>query len=272
MHAGASIISDYTGGLKNQIRIVTALFLRESGTRFGGKRLGILWGVVEPVLHMAIFYLMSIVFGRIGPYSIPYLPFLASGIFPLILMRNCYNRVVSAVDANRALLVFPQITFFDVSLARVLLEYMITTLAVTLTLSAYSWFTGPLGITSLPQVIIAYSYFPVMGMAMGVFFRPLVVAFPFVDTMMTMFMRIIYLSSGVFYTLDRIPAEYRDYLRWNPFAQLLEIERNGLFSRYPMQPGFDNWWYLIFVAALLMVFSRVLERRYERFIVNGSDD
>jgi tetratricopeptide (TPR) repeat protein len=44
--------------LKTQVRVIHALIIRETRTRFGGSRLGYGWALIEPVLHIALLWVM----------------------------------------------------------------------------------------------------------------------------------------------------------------------------------------------------------------------
>ena len=50
------ITSDLVKALQSQGRVLIALMLREARTRYGRQRAGYLWALVEPMLHIALFY------------------------------------------------------------------------------------------------------------------------------------------------------------------------------------------------------------------------
>src|SRR5690606_29981181 len=106
------------------MRVQYALLMREVGSRFGKNRLGYVWALVEPMMHVAVFIGIKSVIGSLGPPGIPMALFLITGIVPFLMMRTTMTRVIAAASANRGLLAFPQIMVMDIILARAVLEFV----------------------------------------------------------------------------------------------------------------------------------------------------
>ncbi|MDE2255386.1 MAG: sugar ABC transporter permease, partial [Betaproteobacteria bacterium] len=107
--------------LRIQRRVIWALTMRETITRFGREGLGAVWMVAEP--SMFVVGVMAI-FSHIESgttYSIA--EYLAVSYPTLLFWRNGTNRVTKALEVNRALLHHAPIRPMDIIYSRILLEF-----------------------------------------------------------------------------------------------------------------------------------------------------
>ena len=103
-----------------QAKVTTALVLREIKTRFGHTGVGWIWLLFEPLMQGLVYVaLYEFIRSRVSPLrGTDVAEFMLSGIIPwLFYMRTC-GQVEHAVESNRALLVYPQVTPLDIALAR----------------------------------------------------------------------------------------------------------------------------------------------------------
>ncbi len=99
-----------------QARVIHALMLRETKTRYGKHKLGYLWALFEPVLQVMVFVILFTMGGHETVSGMPLVLFVLTGVTPFILFRNTMQQGLNAIDANRALLTFPQVKTFDLGL------------------------------------------------------------------------------------------------------------------------------------------------------------
>src|SRR5687767_1266830 len=105
-----------------QLQVVYALLLRETKTRFGESHLGYLWAIAQPLLWIAMFATFYHLLGRMAPPGMSIVGFLATGIVTYTLFRETAARCLSAINANKGLLFYPQVRPLDLVAARALLE------------------------------------------------------------------------------------------------------------------------------------------------------
>src|SRR5215216_777475 len=105
-------------GSLTQLQVIHALLLRETKTRFGANQLGYLWAFVQPSLWIGMFLVFDSLFGRTAPPGMSLVAFLTTGIVPFSLFRETTNRCVSAIEANKGLLFYPQVRPLDLVIAR----------------------------------------------------------------------------------------------------------------------------------------------------------
>ena len=93
------------------------------------------------------------------------------------------------------------------------------------------WFlTGELEIGSFLNLLTACTCLSVMGFGIGLtlmsldhFVPGLLLVSPYIN-------RLLYFTSGIFFTLEAVPAGYRSYVNWNPLLQAVEWARQSYFS------------------------------------------
>ncbi|QLK43248.1 sugar ABC transporter permease [Acidithiobacillus ferrooxidans] len=217
-------------GIAIQRRVIWALILRETVTRYGRENLGMLWFFAEPLLFIVG---ITLLWSYIEPRSVPAGTVAAFAVvsYPTVLLwRNTANRVTKAIEVNQALLHHRPIRAQDFFYSRILLEFA----------SA----TGSFLVIFILFVAVGISHFPanlfdmVMGWLMVAWF-----AFGFVLTMgglsevsevvEKVSHIILYLMlpfSGGFFPAYIVPEPMRNYLLLFPLADCVEFFRYGYYG------------------------------------------
>ena len=228
--------------LSTQARVINALMLRETRTRYGNHKIGFLWALIEPAVSVSVFVAIFSALRHDQPGGMPLVPFMLVGFVCFALFRDPWNQMQGAIGQNRQLLTFPQVTTFDVILAKGFLEIAITAfvLVVLLMLVGLLGFEvrveRPLGVLSACALLCTF------GLGMGFLFASLEPIIPSVKQVTGQILgRPLYFGSGLFYTVDSIPRPARDYLLWNPVLHLIELVRSEFFYEFETQYG--SWLY-----------------------------
>lgn len=249
-------------GAMTVLRVVNALALRETRTRFGKNRLGYFWAVFEPTFWILTFYGMYTVVGRRVPDGMDTIPFLATGILTYLTFSKTTERVTSAVDANRALLYYPQVQPLDLVIARSSLEIGTLIVVFSLIVGGYSLVTGVPDVESLLEVLGGFLLAGALGAALGLVFCALSVWSNAVERLRGPLMRPLFWSSGLFYTMNELPYAAQDVLKYNPVIHTIEIVRDGWFPAYHAHHA-DPAYVLFWITGLLVV-GLVIERAVRR--------
>ncbi len=250
---------DLPKALRLQAIVVGALILREVRTRFGKDRIGYLWAVADPCLHIAVWFgLMWIVRQRHEMYGMHSALFLASGIIPLFFFQRVDRYVKAAISANQALLQYPLVKHPDLMIARFLLEagtMIVVGIVVWGSLMA-------LGVAALPDDLLAL--FPVsaamlfLGFGFGAFNSVATILSPTYEKALGLSGRIIYLTSGIFFSVDSLPPQVVKWLALNPVCHGLSLFRSACFHSY--QTTFASVWYILAWALALLLLGLAFER------------
>ena len=254
------ISSSLSNNLAVMGRVVFALMIRESRTRYGKSDLGYLWALIDPAIQLAVFWVIFSLLGRVIPVPATMPVFLMTGILPYFFWRNCIARGGSAAQSNLQLLTYPQVKVFDVVIARVLLDGA-TFAAVTVIFIVglrflfgqpfISWVRDPI---VLAGAVLALFYFSTCAAIFSASLGRIWPAWPLIFGYMS---RPLYYTSGIFFTLDELPTSIRKYASINPVAHMLEWLRTGAI------PGFISTsysaMYVISFASLLLLIGMVLD-------------
>ena len=213
-------------------RVVLAVLLREMQTRFGKNRLGYLWALFEPVLHVSVYLTVFILLGRSTPLGDSLPLFLITGVTPWLLFSHVLDRTMRAVDGNRALLTYPHVMPLDLIIARSVLEAA-TKIVVFVILCAgcYVGF-GPFAVERPLDVLAALASLALIGAGVGMIAAAIAAAFPTFDRLFPAIKRPLYFTSGVFFLAERLPPQARDWLALNPLLHAIEWLRSAFFPDF----------------------------------------
>jgi capsular polysaccharide transport system permease protein len=249
--------------LFTQLRVLHALIIRETRTRFGESRLGYGWALLEPILHILMLSLVFAVMmhGR-PPIGRHFFIFYYTGIIPYHLFVHTSGSMAHAITSNGALLQLPLVGTFDVILARALLE-LATDLVVAVILLA--GFTA-VGLHAVPRDLagVAAALLSVWLFATGLGFLNAVVTalWPGWDKVWAQITRILYFCSGIFYVPAIMPDRVRHILAWNPILQAVDWFRASFFENY--DPHWLARFYLVMLGLWTLLVGLALERSMRR--------
>ena len=217
-------------------RVIFALVLRETKTRYGRLRVGYLWAFVEPIMFIAILtWIFSL--RRSSPAELPAILFYATGVLPFLMFRNIVTQTMTATRANFQLLTFPQVQIPDLGLARTILEVatFITVFALMmggiqyLELAAIS-IENPIGLFCAVLLIASLAY------GFGTAAAAIASVFPTVEFIIqALLLRPLFFISGVFFLVETLPVEIRRFALLNPMLQLIEMFRADFFTEFDSQ-------------------------------------
>lgn len=226
------LATDFRAGLRVQGRVIFALIMRESQTRFGRNNLGYLWALIEPTFLLAAFWGLFYFMGREAPSGMDPVPFLVTGIVAFMALRDTANRLSNAIDANLALLLFPQVTSLDLLLGRWLLES--ATFVVVFFMMIFA--AHVMGYSDLPDrpfyVLIAIFAIMALAFGIGVTLGTLTSLYPFLNRIFSPLWRVAMFVSGIFYTMDELPSGFQTVVAYNPIAHAIDLLRTAFFSTY----------------------------------------
>lgn len=250
--------------LQTQSRVIAALILRESKTRYGTHKLGFLWALLEPIVMVAVFVALFMQMRTDSPGGMPLVTFMLTGIVPFMVFRDPMNQMQTTINQNKTLFAFPQVTTYDVILARGLLEVLILigVFAFLLSIAALTGFE--VRVERPLEVVAALGLLAAMGLGLGFLFASLLPILPSMRQVSTAVLgRPLFLSSGLFFTADSVPDVAREYLLYNPVLHLLELLRSAFFAEF--ESPYGDWTYASLwsfcVLAVGLLTHRALRKR-----------
>jgi len=252
-------------GAMTQLQVVYALLLRETKTRFGAHKLGYLWSVVQPLLWIGMFAGFYYAFGRMAPPGMSVVAFLATGIIPYSLFRETAGRSLSAIEANKGLLFYPQVRPLDLVAARVILEGVTQLLVLAVIMGSVALYEGSLRIESAIEVIVGLGLASALGASFGLVCCGLSVYSRSVEQLYPALLRPLFWLSAVFHPVESLPKVFRDILVLNPIIHCIELVRDGWFPGYDAR-HVDAWYpvqWILGLSFLGLSLERTARRRLE---------
>ncbi len=254
-------------GVSTQVRVLHALVLRESMTRYGEHKIGFLWAILEPMAMVIVFVTIFSLFKSLTA-DVPIALFMLTGLVPFTLFQDNKTQMQSAIASNKALLAFPQVTTFDVIFARSILETLITLSVFVVLLTIFYLFGFEFRVENPIGVLAACGLIAAMGIGVGFMLASLKPLLPSVQQLSNALLgRPLFLSSGVFFSAERIPEEWRHYLLYNPLMHCLELLRSEFF--YELDSPYGSWFYASAWAASLLALGLLMHQVLRRRAVVG---
>jgi len=242
-----------------QQRVIYALILRETRTRYGKTRIGYLWALFEPLAHMLIFVAIFSFIGRASPLGGSVAMLVLTGLFPYNLFSNMATQLMNAVEANRVLLSYPHVTPFDVMIARIILEIatQIVVFSFVLLILAVQdlW---DMKVDSLIEVIVVILVTATLGAGLGLINAVLAFKFPSYTNIFGMTMRPLYFLSGIFFVVGYMSTDIQNIMYYNPIAHLIEWFRSAMYAGY--ESSFLDKDYLLSFTLTVVFFGLLLLR------------
>lgn len=241
---------------------IRSSIINEFRSRFIRSRLGGLWGIIHPLMQVAIFaFILSHVLasklpGIDNPYA--YAIYLMAGTLAWNLFAEVVQRSLTLFIDNGNLLkkiAFPRITLPIIVVGGVMLSNVLLLLAILLIFLLLGHMPG-IQVLWLPVLMLVTLGLGLgLGLVLGVlnvFLRDIAQIVPIVLQFLYWFTPIVYMSSI-------IPEQYRDWLKFNPMYVVVDAYHQVLvFNQMPNMAG------ILVVAALasaLLLGAMVLFRK-----------
>jgi len=251
--------TDVKQALIVQARVIHALMLRETKTRYGKHKLGYLWALFEPVLQILVFVVIFTIAGRQSISGMPIVLFMLTGFTPFLLFRNTMQQGLNAIDANRALLTFPQVKTIDLIVARALLEIATMTVVFVILLLGIVAMDIPVKIENPLMVVMTIMLMASTGFGLGMAFASLTPLFPSINQVVSAALgRPLFFTSGLFFTAEVIPQYGRDILLINPILHMIEMLRSAFF--YEFHSDYADPAYAVATALVCVCAGLVMHR------------
>ena len=223
-------------------RVVHALVLREARTRYGSLRVGYAWALAEPAIQLCVLWAFYELLGRRVPINASMPAFLLTGIFPYLAWRSASIRGATAVESNAPLMVHAQVQPVSIVTARVLLE-MTSMLVIWLIFVVALWLFGGVGLDSWFDepfgLLGAFGAMCLLAFGFALFNAGVARFVKFWPEVIRLSARVLFFTSGVFYTMESLPPQARAVILLNPLSHMIEWIRSSAL------PGFESEHYSI---------------------------
>ncbi|NCO50461.1 MAG: ABC transporter permease [Sphingomonadales bacterium] len=235
-----------------QRRVIGALLIRESLTRYGRHNIGFLWLFVEPMIFtLFIVALWTMMRGSHGS-NLPIAAFAITGYSSVLLWRNMSGRAIGGLGPNKTLMYHRNVRAIDVFIARLSIEL----LGATMSFAVLSILFTFIGMMDLPEDIlkVLFGWFMLawFGTALAIFLGALSERSEAVEKIWGPVSYILFPLSGAAFLVDAMPTQFQDFLLLFPMVHGLELMREGYFGS-AIHAHYDMGYMTIFNAVLTLL-------------------
>ncbi len=216
-----------------QKAVVFALILRELKTRFGGRMIGLLWVLFEPITNIALMLVMRILIrDRYAGVMIDIVVYLVVAMIPFFAFRNIWFRMMGAVEGNMGLFSYRQVKPADSMVARTIMEVVMYTAIFLVFMVFFAWMDYQVFPTHPIEYLGLVILFIVWGVALGLMSAVGVKKFPALGSFLRLVSFPLYITSGVLFSVSRFPPLVVEVLMWNPLLHMVELTRWAYLTTY----------------------------------------
>lgn len=255
---GLKALKDFSTSLKVQARIIYALMMREIITRFGRKNLGFLWLFFEPTIFTLGVVVMWNLF-HTKNIKFPIAEFAFTGYITVLCWRSTTNRLVKAIEPNRALMYHQNVKLIDIFVARALLELLGITGAFLLIATLFFLINLLMPIYDLFYIIAGWLLLCWFALGLGFTIGSLTEISDIVERLWHPISYFMLPISGAFYLVQWLPEPFRSYSLYIPTVSCVELIRFGFIGNY-----FTPFYNIPYVVAinLLLTLTGLLSLTY----------
>ena len=236
-----------------QKSVIFALMLREARARFGDRRMGAVWTLIEPICHLLIFtVLFALIRGRTVA-DVEYPVFVLVGMAPFLLYRNTALRLMDSLRENRSLFGYKQIKPLDTYVARVLVETCISAVVYAILVFGFAWYGFDMKVTNPLMWVATLILGLLFAFGLGMVLALITHALPSLKTVIRMAFFPLYFISGVLIPASYLPQTMMPLLLLNPFLHLVELIRAEVLPHYIPVDGVSEGYVVTFTVVLLFI-------------------
>ena len=194
--------------------------------RYLGSYLGILWAFIQPTIMICIFWFVFEVGFKSKPVAdFPFILWLITGMFPWFFFSESVSAGTNSIIDSSFLVKKVVFRVILLPIIKILSALVLHMFFIIILFSLFSLYGYPLQIYNL-QVI--YYLFAMIILVLGITWisSALVVFMKDIGQVIAVIMQIAFWATPIFWSIETIPLEYRNLLKWNPLYYIIEGYRN----------------------------------------------
>ena len=251
------------GAFTVQCRVLHALILRELKSRYGSRRLGFMWALIEPLIFISIFVAGFQLLGRQSQGGIPVPLFFVAGFSPFFMFRDIFGEVMSGTKGHQSLLMFPQVTRIDLLLSKLILAALVSVVVFLTLLIGLYFFGFAFRVENALGVMIGFTMMVLLGFGLGLVLGAFSIRYEFIQSLSQPLLgRPLFLTSGLFFSASMLPPVAREIALYNPLLHCIELIRASLFENF--ESRYVDLTYVMVFTLVLISFGLMLLMVFER--------
>jgi len=219
-------------------RVIGALLMRETITRYGRHNIGFLWLFVEPMLFTSGVTTLWTLFEAHQYSNIPIAAFALTGYSTVLLWRNMPGRCSGAIEPNLTLMYHRNVKVIDIFASRILLEIAGTTasfITLGIIFTIIGWIKPP---EDILKVMFGWFMIIWFGAALSLGIGALCERSEIIEKLWHPTAYFMFPLSGAGFMVDWLPTTAQKYILFLPMVHGVEILREGYFGS-SVHPHYD---------------------------------
>jgi capsular polysaccharide transport system permease protein len=250
-------------GLDVQWRVIQSLIVRDMMMRYGRNNIGFLWVVLEPmILTVGVISLWT---AAKAPFEhgIQVVALVLTGYMPLTMWRHTSNNGVNLIRGSISALYHRHLTLLDVVAARMLTEFIATSIAFLIVYGCLlaAGFVNPIQDPGL--LILGWVLIGALGAGFGLVVAAVTEYFESAERFVQPFQYLLIPLSGTFFMIEWLPRSAQDVIWYNPLVHCYELFRAGFFGD-TVPTHYDVWYPALWALSLVAVGLRLLDAAREQ--------
>ena len=253
-------------GWKIQKNVIRALVYRELKTQISKSNFGLFGIIIEPLVTVSIFITIFSFFRIRNSYGLNSYIFLGTGFIFFRFFRVLLIQSLHAIEANKSLFLYKRIKPIDTIIARWLIQFFLN-LLIYFGLISISLFNNIVVLKNFPLLIISYSTVSIYFLGISIIVMILGARFQWIKLTMPFLIRPLFLTSGVFFTINVVPRNLHPFLIWNPLIHSIEIARHSFTDEFPLNESI-SYSFLLRISFIIITFSLLMYERRKLSLVS----
>lgn len=243
----------------NHFSAIVAYVIRETKGRYVNQKMGYFAAIIETAVTMLVLLLIFKFIRNKQPGGMSLEEFLLTGLMMLNFVTMPMTSIGGCIKRKRKLLMAPQITSFTLRIGEAFISSITNTFVVFCLALGFYMFGIEIMVVDLPQVFLAVLLAVLLGAAIGIIIECLMTVWELAKLLKPVINRVLFFTSGVFFSVNDMPEIVQKYALVNPLMHLIEFTRNGFQTTYPMQGV--SFTYAIAVTGGLLLLAFLLDMR-----------
>lgn len=248
-----------------RLRVLFALIVRETGTRFGRSYGGYIWAIAEPLGGIVLLTVAFSLALRRPPLGTNFALFYATGVIPFMVYSNVVRSVAGAVVTNRGLLRYPVVTALDTVFAKLVLEVLTMVVVGVLLFTGIILIFAPDIRLDPAAMVSSVGLAAMLGLGIGTLNCVLFGFFPTWKNFWAVLTRPLFIMSAMFYLFESLPVRVQAVLWYNPLVHIVGLMRSGFYGTY--DADYASPLYVLGFGLIPFVIGAYLLRRHETALI-----
>lgn len=249
-------------GFLDHLFIIDALILRDLALKQQSNGVGYPLDLFRPVLIMTAHYYIFLLIQKELPANIPPESFVLAGFTALFGFIMTLSGTLSAAKWPGGAILVPGVSRMHLRVAKAAWAILSMLLLCLGGLVLLELFGDDLGMPDVSMVVLLFAVTGTMAFGVGLILEGIVRWAPALEVIPPVIMTLLFITSGMYFSLATIDPRVAQYFQYNPVLQIVEQMRHAFDPGYPV--GYTWLPYPVSCAAGFLFAGLVVNRCLRR--------